>query len=129
LLPPNHYLAVAISTSSTPTGLALGGRSGEDGGEQPDDRSSHLKDWSEPLRGTRGFKWFVDGLLDGSCLRGEESAGPRLSRRKGEVWTTDKDGIVPALLSAEITARMGRDAGELYTRAHPASSVSLRMTN
>ena len=62
-----------------------------------------------------GFKWFVDGLLDGSLgFGGEESAGASFLRRDGTVWTTDKDGIVPALLSAEITARTGRDPGELY---------------
>lgn len=62
-----------------------------------------------------GFKWFVEGLLDGSLgFVGEESAGAAFLRRDGSVWTTDKDGIVPALLSAEITARMGRDPGEIY---------------
>jgi phosphoglucomutase len=62
-----------------------------------------------------GFKWFVDGLFDGSLgFGGEESAGASFLRRDGAVWTTDKDGIVPALLSAEITVRSGRDPGELY---------------
>ena len=62
-----------------------------------------------------GFKWFVDGLLDGSLgFAGEESAGSVFLRLDGTVWTTDKDGIVPALLAAEITARMGRDPGEIY---------------
>jgi len=62
-----------------------------------------------------GFKWFVDGLLDGSVgFGGEESAGASFVRLDGGVWTTDKDGIVPALLSAEMTARMGRDPGEIY---------------
>jgi phosphoglucomutase len=62
-----------------------------------------------------GFKWFVDGLLDGSlAFGGEESAGASFARRDGAVWTTDKDGMVPALLAAEITARMGRDPGEVY---------------
>ncbi len=62
-----------------------------------------------------GFKWFVDGLLDGSLgFGGEESAGAAFLRRDGAVWTTDKDGIAPALLSAEITARTGRDPGALY---------------
>jgi phosphoglucomutase len=62
-----------------------------------------------------GFKWFVDGLYDGSLgFGGEESAGASFLRRDGTVWSTDKDGIVPALLSAEITARRGRDPGELY---------------
>ena len=62
-----------------------------------------------------GFKWFVDGLLDGSlAFAGEESAGASFSRIDGSVWTTDKDGIAPALLAAEITARTGRDPGQLY---------------
>ncbi len=62
-----------------------------------------------------GFKWFVDGLLDSSlCLGGEESAGASFSRLDGTVWTTDKDGFVPALLSAEITAKTGKDPGEIY---------------
>jgi len=62
-----------------------------------------------------GFKWFVDGLFDGSLgFAGEESAGASFSRMDGSVWTTDKDGIVAALLSAEITARAGRDPGEMY---------------
>ncbi|MGO4260733.1 phosphoglucomutase (alpha-D-glucose-1,6-bisphosphate-dependent) [Lysobacter sp. TAB13] len=64
-----------------------------------------------------GFKWFSDGLLDGSLGFGcEESAGASLLRRDGTVWATDKDGMVPALLSAEITARRGEDPGSAYTR-------------
>ena len=62
-----------------------------------------------------GFKWFVEGLLDGSLgFGGEESAGVSFARLDGSVWTTDKDGIVPALLAAEITARMDRGPGEIY---------------
>ena len=62
-----------------------------------------------------GFKWFVDGLFGGSLgFGGEESAGASFLRKDGGVWTTDKDGIVAALLSAEITARRGRDPGALY---------------
>jgi phosphoglucomutase len=62
-----------------------------------------------------GFKWFVGGLLDGSLgFGGEESAGASFLRQDGTVWVTDKDGIAPALLSAEITARMGQDPGEIY---------------
>ena len=62
-----------------------------------------------------GFKWFVPGLLDGSLgFGGEESAGASFLRRDGTVWTTDKDAIAAALLSAEITARLGRDPGEVY---------------
>jgi len=62
-----------------------------------------------------GFKWFADGLRDGSLgFGGEESAGASFLRRDGRVWTTDKDGIVPALLSAEITARNGHDPAHAY---------------
>jgi phosphoglucomutase len=62
-----------------------------------------------------GFKWFVDGLIEGSLgFGGEESAGASFLRRNGTVWTTDKDGIIPGLLAAEMTARTGRDPGELY---------------
>ncbi|WP_027716610.1 phosphoglucomutase (alpha-D-glucose-1,6-bisphosphate-dependent) [Desulfuromonas sp. TF] len=62
-----------------------------------------------------GFKWFVDGLLDGSFgFGGEESAGASFLRRDGAVWTTDKDGIIMNLLAGEMTARTGRDPGELY---------------
>ena len=62
-----------------------------------------------------GFKWFVDGLSDASIgFAGEESAGASFLRRDGSVWTTDKDGITAALLSAEITSRLGRDPGEVY---------------
>jgi phosphoglucomutase len=62
-----------------------------------------------------GFKWFVDGLVDGSlAFVGEESAGASFLRQDGGVWTTDKDGIAPSLLAAEITARLGRDPAELY---------------
>jgi phosphoglucomutase len=64
-----------------------------------------------------GFKWFAPGLFDGSLGFGcEESAGASLLRRDGAAWVTDKDGLVPALLSAEITAREGKDPGELYAR-------------
>ena len=62
-----------------------------------------------------GFKWFVDGLLDGSYgFGGEESAGASFLRTDGTVWTTDKDGIILGLLAAEITAKTGRDPGEQY---------------
>ena len=62
-----------------------------------------------------GFKWFADGLFDASLgFAGEESAGATFLRRDGTVWTTDKDGIAAALLSAEITARLGRDPAEVY---------------
>ena len=62
-----------------------------------------------------GFKWFVDGLFDGSLgFVGEESAGATFLRIDGSVWTTDKDGIIASLLSAEITAKTGKDPGEIY---------------
>jgi phosphoglucomutase len=62
-----------------------------------------------------GFKWFVDGLSDGSFgFAGEESAGASFLRRDGSVWTTDKDGLIPGLLAAEITARTGRDPSQLF---------------
>jgi phosphoglucomutase len=64
-----------------------------------------------------GFKWFVDGLLNGSLgFGGEESAGASFLRRDGSVWTTDKDGLVPGLLSAEITAKTGKDPAELFAK-------------
>jgi phosphoglucomutase len=62
-----------------------------------------------------GFKWYVEGLLSGALgFGGEESAGASFSRMDGSVWTTDKDGLIPGLLSAEMTARTGRDPGERY---------------
>jgi phosphoglucomutase len=64
-----------------------------------------------------GFKWFVEGLIDGSVgFCGEESSGATFLRRDGTVWTTDKDGIVPNLLAAEITAHTGSDPGEHYRK-------------
>ncbi|MFI4970451.1 MAG: phosphoglucomutase (alpha-D-glucose-1,6-bisphosphate-dependent) [Lysobacterales bacterium] len=72
-----------------------------------------------------GFKWFVDGLYDGSLgFGGEESAGASFLRKDGRVWTTDKDGIGPALLSAEITARTARDPGELYRALEQAFGIA-----
>ena len=116
LLPPNHYLAVAIFylfqhrpkwRKEAAVGKTM--------------VSSRMIDRVAAKIGRKlyevpvGFKWFVDGLLDGSLgFGGEESAGASFSRLDGRVWTTDKDGIVPALLAAEITARMGRDPGEIY---------------
>lgn len=116
LLPANHYLAVAIhhlfrhrpqwrpDTAVGKTVVSSG---------MIDRVSAQLRRtlYEVPV----GFKWFVDGLLDGSLgFGGEESAGASFLRRDGTVWTTDKDGIVPALLAAEITARAGRDPGEIY---------------
>ena len=116
LLPPNHYLTVAIDylfrnrplwNNTAAVGKTVVSSA------MIDRVSARLgrKLYEVPV----GFKWFVEGLFDGSLgFGGEESAGASFSRRDGAVWTTDKDGIVPALLSAEITARSGRDPGELY---------------
>jgi phosphoglucomutase len=116
LLAPNHYLAVAIDylfrhRPQWPAHAAVGKTV----------VSTRLIDLvAERLGRTLfevpvGFKWFADGLLEGSLgFAGEESAGASFLRRDGTVWTTDKDGIVPALLAAEITARTGRDPGQLY---------------
>lgn len=116
LMPPNHYLSVAIGYLFTHrpqwAGSAAVGKTVV---------STSLIDRVAARVGRRlhevpvGFKWFVDGLHDGSLgFGGEESAGAAFLRRDGSVWTTDKDGITAALLSAEITATMGRDPGELY---------------
>ncbi|MEX5689672.1 alpha-D-glucose phosphate-specific phosphoglucomutase, partial [Pseudomonas silesiensis] len=62
-----------------------------------------------------GFKYFAQGLFEGSLgFGGEESAGASFLRRDGTVWTTDKDGLIPALLAAEMTARTGRDPSQIY---------------
>jgi phosphoglucomutase len=116
LLPPNHYLSVAISyllrnRPDWPSAAAIGKTVVSS--QMIDRVASNLgrKLYEVPV----GFKWFVDGLLDGSlAFGGEESAGASFVRRGGAVWTTDKDGIVPALLSAEILAKTGRDPGEIY---------------
>jgi phosphoglucomutase len=116
LMNPNHYLAVAIRyllthrpgwSASAAVGKTL--------------VSSSLIDRVVASAGRRllevpvGFKWFAPGLLDSSvCFGGEESAGASFLRRDGTVWTTDKDGLILALLAAEITARTGKDPGEHY---------------
>jgi phosphoglucomutase len=116
LMNPNHYLAAAISylfrnrprwPAETAVGKTL--------------VSSAIIDRVANDLGRRlvevpvGFKWFVDGLLDGSLgFGGEESAGASFLRRDGSVWTTDKDGLILGLLAAEITAVTGRDPGDLY---------------
>jgi len=116
LLNPNHYLAVAVWylfqhrpgwRADAAVGKTL--------------VSSSMIDRVAAHLGRRlaevpvGFKWFVDGLLDGSYgFGGEESAGASFLRRDGTVWTTDKDGIILDLLAAEITAKTGRDPGEHY---------------
>ena len=116
LLPPNHYLAVAIHYlfQNRP-------KWGKDAAVGKTVVSSQMIDHVAAKLGRKlcevpvGFKWFVDGLLDGTLgFGGEESAGASFLRLDGSVWTTDKDGIIPALLAAEITARMGRDPGEIY---------------
>jgi phosphoglucomutase len=117
LMNPNHYLAVAISylfrqRNQWRTDAAVGKTV----------VSSGIIDRVTAKLGRRlvevpvGFKWFVEGLLDGSVgFGGEESAGASFLRMNGSTWTTDKDGIILGLLAAEITARTGRDPGELYT--------------
>lgn len=116
LLPPNHYLAVAIHYlfQNRPRWRSDAGVGKTVVSSQMIDRVAaklQRKLFEVPV----GFKWFVNGLIDGSLgFVGEESAGASFSRMDGGVWTTDKDGIAPALLSAEMTARMGRDPGELY---------------
>ncbi len=116
LLPPNHYLSVVIfylfqHRSQWSTSAAVGKTV----------VSSQMIDRVTAKLGRKlyevpvGFKWFVAGLFDGSLgFGGEESAGASFLRLNGSAWTTDKDGIVPALLAAEITARVGRDPGEIY---------------
>ncbi len=116
LLQPNHYLAVAINylfsqRPGWPAGAAVGKTL----------VSSSMIDRVAARAGRRlvevpvGFKYFVDGLLDGSLgFGGEESAGASFVRQDGTVWSTDKDGIIPNLLAAEITARTGKDPAEHY---------------
>lgn len=116
LLAPNHYLSVAIFYlfQHRPKWLKEAAVGKTVVSSQMIDRvvaKLGRKLFETPV----GFKWFVDGLLDGSLgFGGEESAGATFARLNGAVWTTDKDGIVPALLAAEITARTGRDPGEIY---------------
>jgi phosphoglucomutase len=117
LLPPNHYLAVAIYYlfQHRPKWLETAAVGKTLVSSQMIDRVTKKlghKLFEVPV----GFKWFVDGLLDGSLgFGGEESAGASFVRLDGSVWTTDKDGLILALLAAEITARMGRDPGEIYS--------------
>ena len=116
LLNPNHYLAVAINylfenRPAWRTDAAVGKTLVSSG--MIDRVAAHLgRRLAEvPV----GFKWFVDGLRDGSYgFGGEESAGASFLRQDGTVWTTDKDGIIMGLLAAEITARTGRDPGVHY---------------
>jgi len=116
LLNPNHFLAVAIDY--------LFGQRPEwrrDAGIGKTLVSSSIIDRVAASLGRRldevpvGFKWFVDGLLDGSIgFGGEESAGASFLRTNGAPWSTDKDGLIMGLLSAEITAKLGKDPGDRY---------------
>ena len=116
LLPPNHYLSVAVFYL-----FQHRPKWSKDAAVGKTVVSSRMIDRITAALGRTlyevpvGFKWFVDGLFDGSLgFGGEESAGVTFARLDGSVWTTDKDGIVPALLAAEIMARTGRDPGEIY---------------
>ena len=116
LLNPNHYLAVAINylfrhrplwSTNAGVGKTL--------------VSSSMINYVAKSLGRKlvevpvGFKWFVDGLLDGSLgFGGEESAGASFLRRDGTVWSTDKDGLIMGLLAAEMLSRTGKDPGQLY---------------
>lgn len=116
LLPPNHYLCAAIShlfpnRSQWTTTAGIGKTVVSSALIDRVAAKLQRKLYEVPV----GFKWFVPGLFDGSlAFGGEESAGATFARRDGRVWTTDKDGFVPCLLAAEMTARTGRDPGELY---------------
>jgi phosphoglucomutase len=116
LLNPNHYLAVCIQylfTNRPQWGAQVGiGKTLVS--SSIIDRVA--KGLNRPLLEVPvGFKWFVDGLIDGTLgFVGEESAGATFLRRNGQVWTTDKDGLIPGLLAAEMTARTGKDPGQLY---------------
>jgi phosphoglucomutase len=116
LLPPNHYLAACIH-------CLFGNRPqwGKDAAVGKTVVSSSMIDRVTAKLGRKlyevpvGFKYFVDGLLHGNLgFGGEESAGAAFLRRDGTVWTTDKDGIIAALLAGEITAKMKKDPGEIY---------------
>jgi phosphoglucomutase len=116
LLPPNHYLSVCVhylfsNRKDWRENVAVG---------KTVVSSSMINRVSARLQrplyeAPVGFKWFVEGLHTGRLgFAGEESAGSSFLRRDGSVWTTDKDGIIPCHLSAEITARVGKDPGEVY---------------
>ncbi|MCS7040428.1 MAG: phosphoglucomutase (alpha-D-glucose-1,6-bisphosphate-dependent), partial [Anaerolineae bacterium] len=116
LLNPNHYLAVAVwYLFQNRPGWRPDAAVGKTlvSSAMIDRVAAHLG--RHLVEVPVGFKWFVEGLRDGSLgFGGEESAGASFLRRDGTVWTTDKDGIILALLAAEITARTGRDPGEHY---------------
>ena len=119
LLPPNHYLAASIyylfqHRPNWNNDAAVGKTVVSS--QMIDRVTANLG--RELFEVPVGFKWFVNGLNDGSLgFAGEESAGASFLRLDGHVWTTDKDGIVPALLAAEITAREGRDPGRDLQRS------------
>ena len=116
LMPPNHYLSVMVdylfrNRPDWQQGAAVGKTLVSSAMIDRVARRLGRSVYEVPV----GFKWFVDGLHDGSLgFVGEESAGASFLRRDGSVWTTDKDGLAPALLAAEMTARTGRDPGVLY---------------
>src|SRR5215469_2671661 len=116
LLPPNPYLAVCIqhlfsNRAQWPNSLAVGKTLVSSSMIDRVAGKLARKLYEVPV----GFKWFVDGLLNSSLgFSGEESAGASFLRQDGSVWTTDKDGIILALLAAEITARSQRDPAEIY---------------
>ncbi|GAC1417556.1 MAG: phosphoglucomutase (alpha-D-glucose-1,6-bisphosphate-dependent) [Acidobacteriaceae bacterium] len=116
LLNPNHYLAVAIQYLFThrPQWSAKVGIGKTLVSSSIIDRVA--KGLNRPmLEVPVGFKWFVDGLVEGTLgFVGEESAGASFLRQNGQVWTTDKDGLIMGLLSAEMTAVTGKDPGEQY---------------
>lgn len=118
LLQPNHFLSVCIDylfrhRNEWPDGSMVGKTLVSSSMIDRVAAKLGRKVYEVPV----GFKWFVDGLLEGSLgFAGEESAGASFVRKNGEAWTTDKDGIIPALLSAEITAKTGHDPGELYRK-------------
>jgi phosphoglucomutase len=116
LLPPNHYLSVCVrylfeNRKNWGPNVSVGKTAVSS--SMIDRVSARLKRrlYEVPV----GFKFFVEGLLSGQLgFGGEESAGASFLCRDGGAWSTDKDGIIPCLLSAEITARMGKDPGEIY---------------
>ncbi len=116
IMNPNHYLSVAIGyLFRNRPGWAPSAKVGKTlvSSSMIDRVVADLG--RELMEVPVGFKWFVDGLLDGSCgFGGEESSGASFLRKDGTVWTTDKDGIILNLLACEITAKMGCDPGELY---------------
>ena len=126
LMPPNHYLATAIFyLFELREGWSQSAAIGKTivSSQMIDKVASKLNRhvYEVPV----GFKWFVDGLLNSSVgFSGEESAGASFLRKNGEVWTTDKDGIIPSLLAAEMTARMQRDPSKIYQELEEELGIS-----